>query len=112
MRRGQRRGQVLQSRVPPSSLERCLGGISTYSRNSREYEALEGLTGSGLRRTRLRYCPAQYSLQDDVVAVICLIFHCVQNKTYFILEVLNHLITNEYMDAGGALFKDLVNLSG
>lgn len=101
------------SRWFPIAASRGLLGHFHISKEQRqEYEALVGHTGSGLKkRVRVLYSPAKYSFQDDVVAVICVIFHCVQNKTYFILEVLNHLITNQYVDACGTLFKDLVYLS-
>lgn len=43
-----------------------------YSRKNEEYDALEGLTGK--RRQRRFFSPARYSLQDDVVTVICVIW--------------------------------------
>lgn len=76
-------------------------------------EALEGLAGLGHKeRLGPMLSPIQSSLQNDMVAIICLSFHRVQNKTHLILEVLNHLITDQNMDTSGALFKNLADLSG
>lgn len=67
---------MLHSHSPPSSLRRSLGAFPTSSRNSEEYEALEGLSGSGLKKN---YSPAQSSLQDDVVAVVRVIWREKEN---------------------------------
>lgn len=57
----------------------------------------EGAEGLNLKKNiRGLFTPPHpvFSLQNDVIAIVCFSFHCVQDKTHLILKVLNHLITD------------------